>query len=181
MRVPLCTGVWAEQTRCATTILKKPTQKASENEKVPQSVKCLLPPQCQTCKTTLGQVNRKLPTFLRTFSGASLLDQGWKVQCRGKGICRCQHQHSGCGCTDHTNKLRKMQLIVISSIPPLFILESVSLKWGVQNRHASPCINLGMIIPSWTQMLKKLLVIPMLGTSTIMTLPQWDERPCSIS
>ena len=35
MGAPLCSGVWGKQTRCATTILKEPTQKASENEKAP--------------------------------------------------------------------------------------------------------------------------------------------------
>ena len=37
------------------------------------------------------------------------------------------------GGTDHTDEVRKKQPIVISSIPPLFILESVSSKWGVWN------------------------------------------------
>ena len=45
-------------------------------EEVPQSVNCLLPAQHQTDETPEGQVNRKLCTFLWTFSGASLLDQG---------------------------------------------------------------------------------------------------------
>ena len=79
MGAPLHSGVWAEQTRCATTILEEPTQKASENERVPQSAKCLPPAQCQTGETPLGQVNRKLHVFLRMFSGASLLDQGEKI------------------------------------------------------------------------------------------------------
>ena len=76
---PLCSGVWAEQTRCTTTVLEEPTQKASENEEAPQSVKCLPPAQHQTGETPLGQVNRKLCVFLRMFSGASLLDQGGNV------------------------------------------------------------------------------------------------------
>ena len=142
MGAPLCSGVQAEWTRCATTILEEPTWRTSENEEAPQSVKCLPLVQHQTGETPLGQVNRKLHMFLRTFSGASLLDQVWKVQCRGKGISR--HQ---CGCsegrgTDHTDEIKKIQPIVISSIPPLFILEIASLKWGEQNGHASPCINL---------------------------------------
>ena len=56
MGAPLCTGVQAEQTRCATTILEEPTQKASEHEKVPQSAKCLPLAQHQTGETPLGQV-----------------------------------------------------------------------------------------------------------------------------
>ena len=44
-----------------------------------------------------SRVGRKLHTLLRTFSGSSFVDQGWRVQCRGKGMGRCQHQHSGGG------------------------------------------------------------------------------------
>ena len=50
----LCSGVWAEWTRCTTTIGEKPTQKVSKNEEVPQSAKCLPPSQDQTGKTPLG-------------------------------------------------------------------------------------------------------------------------------
>ena len=73
---PLCTNVWAEWTRCATTILEKPTQRVSENEKAPQSAKCMLPAWHQTGETPLGWVNRKLCMFLRNISRASLPDQG---------------------------------------------------------------------------------------------------------
>ena len=73
------------RTMCTTTILEEPTQNASENEEAPKSVNCLPPAQHQTGETPLEWVNRKLCAFLRMFSGASLLDQGWKVQCRGKG------------------------------------------------------------------------------------------------
>ena len=76
MGASLCPGVLAEQTRCTTTVLEEPTQKASENEEVPQSANCLLSAQHQTGETPLGQVNRKFCAFLRTFSGAPLLDQG---------------------------------------------------------------------------------------------------------
>ena len=72
MGAPLCTGVQAEWTRCATTILEEPTQKVSENEKVPQSAKCLPLAQHQTGETPLGQVNRKLHAFSRTFSQSLL-------------------------------------------------------------------------------------------------------------
>ena len=64
----------AEQTRCATNILEEPTQKASENEEASQSAKCLPLAQCQTGKTPLEWVNRKVYAFLRMFSEASLLD-----------------------------------------------------------------------------------------------------------
>ena len=53
MGTPLCTGVQAEQTRCSTTILEEPTQKASENEKVPWSAMCLPLAQHQTGETPL--------------------------------------------------------------------------------------------------------------------------------
>ena len=72
----LYSGVQAEWTRCAITVLEEPTQKASEDEEAIQSLNCLLPAHHQTGETPLGLVNRKLCTFLRTFSGAFLLDQG---------------------------------------------------------------------------------------------------------
>ena len=78
MGAPLCSGVWTKWTRCATTVLEEPTQRVSENEKVPQSAKCLLPAWHQTGETSLGLVNRKLHAFLRMFSRASLPDQGCK-------------------------------------------------------------------------------------------------------
>ena len=143
MRAPLCSGVWAEWTRCATTILEEPTLKMSKNEEVPQHMNGLLPAQHQTGETPLGWVNRKLCAFLRMFSGVSLLDLGWKVWCRGKGMCGCQCQHSGGWGTDHTDEVWKIPLIMISSIPPLLILEIASLKHSrVWNGNASPCIDL---------------------------------------
>ena len=84
MGAPLCSGVWTECTRCTTTILEEPTQKAIENEEAPQSMNCLSLAQHQIWETPLGWVNRKLCAFLRMFSGASLPDQGWKVWCRRK-------------------------------------------------------------------------------------------------
>ena len=83
MGVPLCSGVQAEQTSCATTTLEKMTQKESENEEAPKNVNSLPLAQHQTGETPLGWVNRMLCAFLRTFSGASLLDQGSDVE--GKG------------------------------------------------------------------------------------------------
>ena len=118
--------------------------------------KCLLPAQYQTSEPALGWANRKLHKFLRVFSGAYFPDQGWKVQCRRKGICRHQQQHSGCGGTDHTDEVRKMWLIMISSIQPLFILESGSLELEYKMDMLAHTLIFGMIIPPWTQMLKKL-------------------------
>ena len=142
MGAPLCSGVWAEQTRCVTTILEKPTQKAGENEEAPPSTNCLLLAQYQTGETSLGWVNRELYAFLRMFAGASLLDQGQNVWCRGKGMCRHQCPCSGGGGTDHTVEVWKIWLIMISSILPL-LLEIARLKHGgVWNVHASLCINL---------------------------------------
>ena len=82
---PLCTGVWAEQTRCTTTVLEDPTQKASENEKVPSSAKCLLLAQHQTGETPLAQVNRKLHTFLRMFLEPPCQTKGEKFTVEKRG------------------------------------------------------------------------------------------------
>ena len=76
MGAPLCTGVQAEQLGWTTTVPEEPTWKTSEKEEAQQSAKCLPLAQCQTGETPLGQVNRKFHAFLRTFSGASLPDQG---------------------------------------------------------------------------------------------------------
>ena len=80
---PLCMVVQTEQARCATTTLEEQILKDSETVEVPQSVNCLLLAQHQTDETPLAWVNRKLCVFLWTFSGATFLDQGWKVWCRG--------------------------------------------------------------------------------------------------
>ena len=74
---PFCTVVQAKQAGCTTITLEEQTPEGSETEEVPQSVNCPLLAQCQTGETPLGWVNRKLCTSLWTFSGASLLDQGW--------------------------------------------------------------------------------------------------------
>ena len=96
----------------------------------------------------------------------------------------CGHQcwHSGGRDTDHTDEVRKIQLIVISSIPPLFILEIASSKHrAVWNGHASPWIDLWDDHSVLKQMPRNFLVFPMLGTPTIIALPQWDKRLCSTS
>ena len=81
---PLCMIVQAEWAWCTTTTLEEQTPEGSEIEEVPAKCKlCLLLAQQQTVKTPLGWVNRKLCAILWTFSGASFLDQGWKVWCRG--------------------------------------------------------------------------------------------------
>ena len=172
MGPPLCSGAWAEQTRCATTILEEPTQKVCENEEVPQSVNYLLPAQHQTGETPLGQVNRKLCAFLRMFSGAFLLDQGWKVWCRGKRMCGSQCQHSGGIGTDHTDKFWKIWPIMISSIQLCFVLEiACSKHGGYEMDTLAHALIFGMIIPSWTQMPRNLLVFPMLGTLPLLLFP----------
>ena len=143
MGAPLCSGVQAKWTWCATTILGEPTQKVSENEEVSQSANCLPPVQHQWHETPLGWVNRKPCAFLRMCLGVSLLGQGWKVQCRGKGMSGHQCWHSGGGGTDHTDEVWKIWPIMISSIPPLFIPEIASSKHrGYEIQYASLCINL---------------------------------------
>ena len=134
MGAPLCPGVWTEWTRCAATILEEPSQKASENEEAPQSAKWLVLVQHQIGKTPLGWINRMFCASLRTFSGTSLLDQGWKVWCRGKGMCRCQCCHSEDRGTVHTEEVRKIWLIMISSIHTSLHswackLETGGMKW----------------------------------------------------
>ena len=78
----LCTVVQAKQARCTTTTLEEQTQK-SEAEEVPQSASCLLPAQHQTGETPLRWVKRRFHAFIWMFPRASLIDKGWKVQCRG--------------------------------------------------------------------------------------------------
>ena len=175
---PLCSAVQAEWTKCVTTILEEPTQKMGETEEVPQSTKCLLPAQHQTGETPLRQVNRKFCTFLGMLSRASLLDHGWNVWCRGKEMCGHQHRHSGGGGTDHTEEVRKIWPIAISSIPPLFILETASSNGGYEMDMLAHASVFRMIIPFWTQMLRK-LAFHMLGTPTIVAVPQRDKRLCS--
>ena len=177
MGAPLCSGVWAEWTRCMTTMLKEPTWKANENEKAPQSLYCLPLAQCHTGETPLGWVNRKLCAFLRTFSWASLLDQGWKVQCRGKGDVQTsmlafwrQMYWS------HWWSLKDMTNHTFFNPTSLHYRDCKLKTWGYEMgtlAHASIC---GMIILSWPQMLRKLLVFPTLGTPTVVTLTQWDKR-----
>ena len=80
---PLFMVVWAKQARCTTTTLEEQTPEGSETEEAPQSANCPSLAQHQTGETPLGWVNRKLCAFMWTFSRASLLEQGWKVWCRG--------------------------------------------------------------------------------------------------
>ena len=99
---PLCMVVWAEWAWCTTTTLEEPTPGRNETEEVPQSVKCLPQAQWQTAETPLGWVNRKLCAVLQTFSGVSLLVQGYKVWCRGTRDWGNQHWCSGGRGIDHT-------------------------------------------------------------------------------
>ena len=85
MGATLCSGVQAEQTRCATTILEEPTQKASENEEVPQSAKCMPPAKHQTIKAPLGQANRKFCMFLKHFPEPPCWTKGEKFNVEGRG------------------------------------------------------------------------------------------------
>ena len=94
----------AKQVRCTTTTLEEQIPEGSETEEAPQSENCPLPAQHQTGETPLGWVNRKLHAFLWTFSGAFLLDQGWKVDVEGLGVCGSQCLCSGGGGTDNTGK-----------------------------------------------------------------------------
>ena len=81
---PLCMVMSAKWARCTTTTLEQQTLEESATEEVPWSTNCLSLAQHQTGGTSLGWVNRKLCTFIQMFSRASLLDQKWKVWCRGK-------------------------------------------------------------------------------------------------
>ena len=63
MGAPLCSTVQAEWTKCTTTIMEEPTQEVSENERAPQSAKCLRSAQHQADETPLGWVNRRLCAF----------------------------------------------------------------------------------------------------------------------
>ena len=64
-------AVQAKQARCTNSALEEQIPEGSETEEVPQSANCPLLAQHQTDKTPLGWVNRKLCTFMWTFSGAS--------------------------------------------------------------------------------------------------------------
>ena len=76
----LCMVVQAKRARGTT--LEEHTQK-SETEEEPQSVNCPLLAQCQTGKTSLGWLNRKLHTFIQMFPRASWIDKGWNFNVEG--------------------------------------------------------------------------------------------------
>ena len=80
---PLCMVLQAEQTRCAFTTLEEKISGRSETEKVPQSVDCMPPVQHQTVEAPLGWLIGKLCAVLKKSSRASMLEKGWRVQCRG--------------------------------------------------------------------------------------------------
>ena len=81
----LCMVVQVKQARSANITLDEQTLEGSETVEVPQGGNCPLLAQHQTGETSLGQVNRKLHALMWMFLGASWLDKGWKVQCRGIG------------------------------------------------------------------------------------------------
>ena len=171
--------ICAKWARSTTTTLEEQTPEESETEEVPQSPNCPLPNQCQTGETPLGWVNRKLHAFIWMFPRASLVDKGWKVWVRGLGVCRHQHQCSRGGGTDHTGETRKTQLMMTSSTPPLFILETASSQhggcemWALD--HASIC---GVSVLSWIQMLWNSWHSQCIGSHAIVTLLKGEE-PCS--
>ena len=123
---PHCMVMWAEQAWCTTTTLEEQTPGRNETEEVPWSVDCLPPAQWQVVETPLGWVNRKLCAILQTFSRASLLDQGWKVQCRGTRGVKESTLVFWWLRSDHTGETCRIQLAMINSTPPLFILEIAS-------------------------------------------------------
>ena len=81
----ICTVVQAKWARCTNNAPEEQTPEVNETEEGPHSVNCPSLAQHQTGETPLEQVNRKLHAFMWMFSGASWLDKGWKVQCRGIG------------------------------------------------------------------------------------------------
>ena len=177
----LCTAVWAEQARCTTTALEEQTAEGSETEEAPLSMNCLPPTQQQTVETLLGRVNRRLCVFLQMFTRASLLDQGWKFDVEGPGVCRSQHWLSGGRGIDHTNEAWRIWPTRIITTLPLFMPEIASLKlWGVWNGSSSLCINFRGSFPSSTLMPWELLMSPCKGPHTIFTLPN-RLIPCSKS
>ena len=103
-RSHLCMVVQAKWGRCTNTALEQQTPKGSETEEAPQCVNCPSLSQHQTGKTSLAWLSRKLCAFMWIFPRASWLDKGWKVWCRGIGVCRSQHQHSSSRCTDHAGE-----------------------------------------------------------------------------
>ena len=58
-------------------------------------------------------------------------------------------QHSGGRGTDHTDEVWKIQLTMISSIPPLFMSRDHKLKtWGCETGMLANALIFGMVIPS---------------------------------
>ena len=139
---PLSMVMQAKWARCTTNTEEELTPEGSETEEVPQSANCPSPAQHQTGKTPLGWVNRKLCAFLWTFPGASLLDQGWKVQCRGiRSVWKLPsvfwlqrywlHQWGSNDMTVHNN----------FDPTSLWSRDCMLITLGVWNGGISPCIN----------------------------------------
>ena len=177
----ICMIMHAEQSRCTTTTLEEQTPWESETEEAPQSANCPSLAHHQTGKTPLGWVNRKLHAFIWTISRASLLDKGWKVLCRGTGVCGCPHWCSRGRGTDHTGEAWKTQLTTTSSTPPLFILETASSQHrGYEMGALAHASIFGATIPSWIQMHWNSWCSPCKGPCAIVALPMGEE-PCSAS
>ena len=138
---PLCMVMWVKQARWTTTTLEEQTPEESETEEVQQSVNCPSLAQHQKGEMPLGWVNRKLHTFIWTFSRASLLDQGWKVWCRGirsvwksTSVFWQQKYWSHQWDSKRYDQLRYLQ-------PHLSSVKRLQAhNLGARNRGASPCI-----------------------------------------
>ena len=74
---------WVE--RCTTTILNEPTPKVSENEKVPQSAKCLPLAQHQSSETPLGWDNRNFKNSWKYFLEPPCQTKGEKLNVEERG------------------------------------------------------------------------------------------------
>ena len=123
---PFCMVMWAEQAQCSTTTLEEQTLERSATEEVPWNMYCLLLAQQQTVETPLGWVNRKLCAIVWMFPEHLCWIKGEKFDVEGPGVWGRQHQFSGGRGTDHTGEACMIQLAMINSTPPLFILEIAS-------------------------------------------------------
>ena len=181
---PLCMVMWAKWSRCTTTTLEEQTPEESETEEVLQTADCPLLSQPQTGETPLGWVNRKLHVYMWTFSGASWLDQGWKVQCRGiSGMLKStlvfwqqrywSHQWGLKDTISHNN----------FNLTSLHSRDCKLTIWGGGwNGCNSPCFfDFWVTILSWIQMPCNSWHSPMQGTPCHCYLTKQIENPCSKS
>ena len=145
------------------------------------TTKCELT-QHQTGETPLGWVNRKLHAFIQTFSGASLLDKGWKVQCgeiRGVSKSMLVFWQQRYWLHWWVSKIWPAR---ISSTPPLFVLEFASSQYRDCEMGALAHTSVfGVTILSWIQMLWNSLCFWARGPWAIITLPNRQKKTCSTS